>query len=90
MTARQLRAMIRVTEDYGSRNVSYLKIDNGRVAYMGGGETPYALSNLFGCNAAIVRWELEQARDYLSAIRTLEKYAPTNSAGKIMVKFNAL
>jgi len=54
-------------------NTSYIARRGDRVSYVSGSETPLALSNAAGNNAAALRFELEDAFDAAEALKATKK-----------------
>lgn len=63
---------IRITDTLGNR--SYIvRSSDGKVTYLGGNETPLALANFVGNEAAELRFALRDARTTSIAMAAIEK-----------------
>ena len=58
-----------------------VRADSGRVDYMSGSGVPLALSNLVGCAATELRFQLEDAKDGKGALARVDKVLTVQWSG---------
>ena len=71
---------IRIARDRADRTY-IVRADSGRVDYMSGSGVPLALSNLVGCAATELRFQLEDAKDGKGALARVDKVLTVQWAG---------
>jgi len=71
---------IRIARDRTDRTY-IVRADSGHVDYMSGSGVPLALSNLVGCAATELRFQLEDAKDGKGALARVDKVLTVHWSG---------
>lgn len=72
---RDTKPNFRIKLQGGMGHDYYVVRTKGNITFISGNETPHALSNIAGSNAAMLRFQLEDARDGNAAAKSIRALA---------------